>query len=84
MPSDASLTMPPHGAWCRACHRTRWWTERHKPKGWRCMTCHPPDHLRPDQIRREGEAALVPIPRAHPDATADPLFRRAGLDLDAG
>ena len=41
---------PPPGAWCRACHGTRWWTERHEPKGWRCMTCHPPA----DAIRREG------------------------------
>jgi hypothetical protein len=50
MPSDASLTPPPFGAWCRACRGTRW----------------------------EGEAASVPIPRAHP------LFRQAGIDLDEG
>jgi hypothetical protein len=53
MPADANLTAPPHGAWCRACHGTRFWTERREPRGWRCVTCHPPDHLRPDQIRRE-------------------------------
>ena len=23
----------------------RFWTERYKPRGWRCMQCHPPDHL---------------------------------------
>jgi hypothetical protein len=82
MPSDASLTPPPFGAWCKACRGTRWWTERHEPKGWCCMTCHPPVHLRPDQIRREGEAALVPLPRVRPDPAADPLFRQAGIDLD--
>ena len=42
------------------------------------MTCHPPVHLRPEQIRREGEVELVPLSRASPDA--DPLFRQAGLD----
>jgi hypothetical protein len=62
MPSDASLTMPPHGAWCRACRGTRRWTERHEPKGWCCMTCHPQNHLRPDQIRREGQGASLPPP----------------------
>jgi hypothetical protein len=32
-PSDASLTAPPHGAWCRACHGTRWWTKRQRAEG---------------------------------------------------
>ena len=85
MPADASLTSPPPGAWCRACRGTRWWTERHEPKGWRCLLCHPPLHLRPDQIRREGEVEVVPTPpRSHPDAAADPLFRQAGIELDEG
>jgi hypothetical protein len=39
----------------RACHGTRWWSERHQPKGWRCWTCHPPVHLPPEAIQREGE-----------------------------
>ena len=55
MPSWADTTPPWPGSWCRACHGTRWWTERRDPKGWRCMTCHPPDHLPPEAIRRENE-----------------------------
>jgi hypothetical protein len=55
MPSWAEATPPWPGSWCRACHGTRWWTERRDPKGWRCMTCHPPDYLPPEAIRREGE-----------------------------
>ncbi len=48
---------PAPGAWCSCCGRTppaqggRWWQERETPKGWRCWTCHPPDHLKPDQVR---------------------------------
>ena len=45
---------PPEGAWCRACHGMRWWTELHAPKGWRCMNCHPPAHLAPDQVEIVG------------------------------
>jgi hypothetical protein len=30
--------------------RTALVTERHEPRGWRCMACHPPDHLAPDQV----------------------------------
>ena len=48
---------PPPGAWCLACHGTLWWTERHEPKGWRCGKCHPPDHLRAEAVRWEGEGA---------------------------
>jgi hypothetical protein len=80
MPSTADTRPPPPGAWCRACHGTRFWTERNEPKGWRCMICHPPVHLRPDQIRREGEAVLDPMPRT--ETAADPLFKQAGIDLD--
>jgi hypothetical protein len=79
MPSTADVTPPPPGAWCRACGGTRWWTERPAPKGWRCLTCHPPDHLPPAAIRREGEGPEAP--RAS-DPDADSLFRQAGLDLD--
>jgi hypothetical protein len=56
MPSTADLRPPPTGSWCRACHSTRWWTERHQPRGWRCWTCHPPVHLPPEAVRREGDA----------------------------
>jgi len=41
---------PTTGAWCSACWGTKWWTERYEPKGWRCVTCHPPRHLRADQV----------------------------------
>jgi hypothetical protein len=48
---------PAPGAWCGCCGRTppayggRWWQEREAPKGWRCWTCHPPDHLKPQDVR---------------------------------
>ena len=42
--------------------RDAWWTERHQQRGWRCMTCHPPDHLPTDAIRREGEVPEPPRP----------------------
>ena len=85
MPSWAEATPPWPGSWCRACYGTRWWTERQASKGWRCMTCHPPDHLSPEAIRRENEPedAGPAAPRA-PDRDADPLFRQAGMDLDEG
>jgi len=45
---------PPEGAWCAACQGKRWWTERHAPKGWRCMACHP-HHLAADQVTTLGD-----------------------------
>lgn len=48
---------PAPGAWCGCCGRIppayggRWWQEREAPKGWRCWTCHPPDHLKPQDVR---------------------------------
>lgn len=48
---------PAPGAWCGCCGRNppaeggRWWQEREAPKGWRCFTCHPPDHLKPGDVR---------------------------------
>ena len=53
---DVTPSLP--SARCRACKVTRWWTERHEPKGWRCATCHPPDHLARGQVR--WEPALEP------------------------
>lgn len=46
---------PPPGGWCCTCGRFerrggRWWRERDEPTGWTCVTCHPPDHLRPEQV----------------------------------
>jgi hypothetical protein len=47
---------PPPGAWCSCCGRFggaggRWWREAETPRGWRCRTCHPPDHLPDDAVR---------------------------------
>jgi hypothetical protein len=83
MPSWGENTPPWPGAWCRACYGTHWWTERRDPHGWHCLTCHPPDHLSPEAIRRENEPedAGPAAPRA-PDRDADPLFRQAGVALD--
>jgi len=83
MPSWADASPPWPGVWCRACHGTRWWTERRNPKGWRCLTCHPPDHLPAEAIRRENAAddAMPAVPGA-PHHAADPLFRQAAIDLD--
>jgi hypothetical protein len=33
------------------CNGGRWWCEIDTPKGWRCWTCHPPDHLPPSMVR---------------------------------
>jgi hypothetical protein len=48
------------------------------------MTCHPPDPLLPEAIRREGEADDAPAAPRAPRQDADPLFRQAGLSLDEG
>ncbi len=46
---------PPPRAWCSVCGRFeqrggRWWQECDEPTGWACAICHPPDHLRPEQV----------------------------------
>jgi hypothetical protein len=38
------------------------------------MTCHPPDYLGADAIRREGQGETAP---------ADPLFQLAGIARNA-
>lgn len=38
---------PQAGDRCR-CGSMRFWTERDRRGGWRCSTCHPPDHLAPE------------------------------------
>ena len=57
-PSTADTAPPTPGAWCSSCFGTRWWTERREPKGWRCATCHPPDHLKPEQVCWEPSPVL--------------------------
>lgn len=48
--ADATL-IPTAGARCRNCAGNRWWCERDQPKGWRCSTCYPGDHLPVDRRR---------------------------------
>ncbi|OZB39545.1 MAG: hypothetical protein B7X48_08840 [Acidiphilium sp. 34-60-192] len=48
--ADASL-VPTAGARCRNCKGNGWWCERDQPRGWRCSTCHPGDHLPADRRR---------------------------------
>lgn len=49
--ADASIEPTP-GARCRNCSGRRWWSEATAPKGWRCWTCHPADHLASDRRRK--------------------------------
>jgi hypothetical protein len=52
-PSWSDVPDEPHPAdQCSACRLSSWWTERHNPRGWRCATCHPADHLPLSAIRR--------------------------------
>jgi len=51
-PSWADPTArPSRGCYCSCCHGRRWWGD---PRGWRCWTCHPPDHLPPDAVMEVG------------------------------
>ena len=53
-----SAALPSPGCWCSCCDGQRWWSEADGPKGWRCWTCHPGDHLTAAE-RREVRTALV-------------------------
>jgi hypothetical protein len=49
--SDAGA-WPTPGCRCARCGSGRWWCEvGEAPRGWRCRTCHPPDHLPADAVR---------------------------------
>ena len=48
--SDMAITPTP-GAICRCCRGRAWWTEATSPRGWRCSTCYPGDHLPADRRR---------------------------------
>ena len=41
---------PTPGCWCSCCGGSHWWREARAPSGWRCRTCHPPDHLESEQL----------------------------------
>jgi hypothetical protein len=41
---------PAPGDSCSCCKGCRWWRETHKPTGWCCWTCHPPDHLPSERV----------------------------------
>jgi len=59
--NESHMTEQQRGiACCRSCHGTRWWTERPQPKGLRCVTCLPSDHLPVEAVRREGEGDVEP------------------------
>ena len=68
-PSTAEKYPPPPGAWCSCCWGTQWWTGRYEPRGWRCMACHPPKHLRLNQVRINDEPAQRPPPLREPTGT---------------
>ena len=42
---------PTPGARCSCCRSASWWCEATNPKGWRCSTCYPADHLDPAAVR---------------------------------
>jgi hypothetical protein len=65
-PSTADTHPPPPGAWCSACYGTRCWTERYELKGWRWVACHPPCHLRADQVWINDQPAPPPAPLPEP------------------
>lgn len=53
--------LPLCGSNCSCCGLGRWWCERSNPRGWRCWSCHPPEHLPPGDVREartEGDSRL--------------------------
>jgi hypothetical protein len=52
-PSSANAEPLPPDAWCSCCYGTRWWRARTASYGWCCGACHPPNHLKPDQVMWE-------------------------------
>ena len=48
--SDATV-LPSNGCLCSCCRNRRWWCELRNPSGWRCWTCHPPDHLSAEGVK---------------------------------
>jgi hypothetical protein len=52
-PSTSDVDPPPPGGVVHLLLGPRWWTKRGAPYGWCCRWCHPPDHLKPGQVRWE-------------------------------
>ena len=50
LPSAADAAAPSPGA-CARVLRHPLVDRGYEPKGWRCTTCHQPDHLRADQVK---------------------------------
>jgi hypothetical protein len=42
-----SAALPSRGCFCSCCRSRQWWGDA---RGWRCWTCHPPDHLSLDAV----------------------------------
>jgi hypothetical protein len=40
----------------------------YEPKGWRCTTCHQPDHLRADQVKVNAQP-YAPTPLPEPEGS---------------
>lgn len=56
--------LPSAGSRCSCCAGTRWWSEAVYPTGWRCRTCHPPDHLAADAVTARNTAPADPATNA--------------------
>ena len=44
-PAWSNPVPPSPGCWCSCCYGRHWWAEAINPRGWRCSTCYPGDHL---------------------------------------
>ena len=49
-PTWDGISMPRPAQTCFCCGSRRYWTEAQRNRGWRCRTCHPPDHLAPEAV----------------------------------
>jgi hypothetical protein len=50
-PPRRSVTDSPQ---CVCCRGRKWWTDGDHLDFWRCWTCHPPLHLRAEEIIERG------------------------------
>jgi hypothetical protein len=74
------MDSPTPGNFCSCCRSRRWWCEARKPTGWCCWTCHPPDHLAPEQVvevrtcSQGGKVGTTALPAG--DGEPDPVARK--------